>query len=495
MRVRFPSVAARVARRTLAVLRAPRLRQVVIVALVALAGTWLGLLLGGRVTQDVGPVQTTMAVRPSLVGDTRVDVAPLGALSLDSHDGPAQLAVSVRQLDADKTRGIVNDPGSLEGLDERVVDDVRGGLVRLAIVAAVAGVGGALVAGAVVLRRLRPTLAAGGLALALIVGSAGIAAFTWNPASISQPRYSGLLVSAPQVVGRAENIVSNFDRYRQQLTKLVTNVSDLYQAASTLPTYSPDDQTLRVLHVSDIHLNPAAFDVIASVTTQYDIDLVIDSGDFTDHGSRAEDRFANLISNVSAPYVWVRGNHDSLSTQRSVARQRTAIVVDGDIREVAGLRIAGIGDPRFTPDKNTHDHDEAADADVLIELGNRFAEELSSVEPRPDIVVAHDPVVARKLDGAAPLILAGHTHRRETEILPGGSRLMVQGSTGAAGLRGLEGEEPTPIALSVLYLDRATKRLQAWDDITLGGFGITSAEIQRNLATPPEISTSPGRAP
>jgi hypothetical protein len=59
---------------------------------------------------------------------------------------------------------------------------------------------------------------------------------------------------------------------------------------------------------------------------------------------------------------------------------------------------------------------------------------------------------------------------------------MVQGSTGGAGLRALEGEDPTPVTLSVLYLDPDTRRLVAWDDITLGGLGLTSAEIQRHQA-------------
>jgi predicted MPP superfamily phosphohydrolase len=464
-------------------------RRVTGVVLVALVGTWLGLLVAGRVTQDVGPVQTTMALRPSLVGDTQVDVAPLGALSLDSHDGPVALTVSVRRLDPEEARGIVDDPAVLDGLGKRVVDDVLTGLTRLAAVAGLAAVSGALITGGIVFRRLRPTLAAGGVALALALLSGVVSVLTWNPASIAQPRYSGLLASAPQVVGSAESIVENFDRYREQLAKLVTNVSDLYEAASTLPTYSPDDKTLRVLHVSDIHLNPAAFDVIASVVTQFHVDVVIDSGDFTDHGSAVEDRFAGLISKVSAPYVWVRGNHDSMSTQRAVARQPTAIVLDGNTREVASLRIAGIGDPRFTPDKQTRDGDGPGDTDDLVELGNRFAEQLAEAEPRPDIVVTHDPTAAQKLDGVASLLLAGHAHKRRTEVLPGGSRLMIQGSTGGAGLRGLETEDPTPIALSVLYLDRDTKRLQAWDEITLGGFGITSAEIQRKLAAGPGVTS------
>jgi hypothetical protein len=59
----------------------------------------------------------------------------------------------------------------------------------------------------------------------------------------------------------------------------------------------------------------------------------------------------------------------------------------------------------------------------------------------------------------------------------------VQGSTGGAGLRALQSQPPTPIECSVLYFDRATRKLQAWDDITVAGLGGTAAQIQRYLAT------------
>ena len=56
--------------------------------------------------------------------------------------------------------------------------------------------------------------------------------------------------------------------------------------------------------------------------------------------------------------------------------------------------------------------------------------------------------LALPLAGDAPLILAGHYHRREQHTLPGGTLLFMQGSTGASGLRGLEHEKPTPARLS-----------------------------------------------
>jgi hypothetical protein len=88
------------------------------------------------------------------------------------------------------------------------------------------------------------------------------------------------------------------------------------------------------------------------------------------------------------------------------------------------------------------------------------------------------------LDGVVPLVLAGHTHERQVSELDDGTLLMVQGSTGGAGLRALEGEYPEPLTCTVLYFDPETGRLQAYDEITLGGLGETEVTIQRR--TPPQ---------
>jgi hypothetical protein len=72
-----------------------------------------------------------------------------------------------------------------------------------------------------------------------------------------------------------------------------------------------------------------------------------------------------------------------------------------------------------------------------------------------------------------------------------GTRLRVEGSTGGSGLRAVEGKYPDPIEASILYFDRDTRRLQAWDEIKLGGLGLTTAEVSRHL--PKE--NQPGAAP
>jgi len=464
--------------------RWPRSVLIAEILLVALVGCWLGTLVGGRVDVRVGPVQTEMSVVPSLTGDSVVAVPPLGRLSLDSHDGPLRLAAQVTRINTADARQIFNDPASLNGLPERVVADVRAGVLRLALRAGLAAVAGALLLGALVFRRrLRRALVAGGVAVGVVLASGGAAAATWNPEAINEPTYDGLLAIAPSVVGDARSIVADFEKYEQQLAKIVTNVSRLYDVTSTLPAYTPDPSTIRLLHVSDLHLNPAAWEVIRSIAEQFDVDLIVDSGDITDHGSGAEDRFLDPIATLGVPYVFVRGNHDSIGTEAAVAAQPTAVVLGGDVREVAGLRILGAPDPRFTPDKDTRDTDPPPSLEQVGEQLAATARAQPSTAP-VDLVVVHDPEMGLPLDGPAPLVLAGHGHEREIRTLDQGTVLFEQGSTGGAGLRGLEGEDPTPVQCSILYLNRETRTLQAWDDITLGGLGLTSAQIERQVVDP-----------
>ena len=445
-------------------------------AAVVLLGAWLGLLVVGNVRTPVGPMNTTMTLRPSLTGGTKINVSPLGALSLDSHVAPVRLDVNVDQLDPARSQALVDHPERISGLQDEVARDVEHGTLDLAVRSCVA-----VVSGATALRRPRRALAAGGLALALLTACGATAFATWNPKSVLVPRFSGLLSSAPSLVGNARNIVTEFDVYQQELARLVTNVTKLYDVTSTLPAYQPDPSTVRVLHVSDIHLNPASWKIIASLVQQYKVNVIVDSGDTMDHGTAAENGFLAPAADLGAPYVWVRGNHDSRVTQAYLGRMKNVHVLDdGRAVTIAGLRFAGMGDPQFTPDRST-----VPGAGATQEAaGDRLAAALrdqSAAGTPADVAVIHEPSAARRTDGTVPLVLSGHLHHEQTEVMKNGTRLRVEGSTGGSGLRAVEGKYPDPIEASILYFDRDTRRLQAWDEIKLGGLGLTTAEVSRHL--------------
>ncbi|MFE9330668.1 metallophosphoesterase [Streptomyces sp. NPDC006925] len=493
----FRQVADRLAHRFAATTRRPYRRAAGLV-LVTLLGAWLGLLAVGSVREPVGPVDTTMTLRPSVSGGTKINVAPLGALALDSHTAPLRLDVDVDELDQERASALVDHPERIEGLQDEISDDVRSGALDLGVRSAVAVLTGSCALALAVYRRPRRALAAGGLSLALLVACGATAALTWNPKSVLEPKFSGLLASAPSVVGNARSIATEFDVYQQELARLVTNVTKLYDAASTLPAYQPDPSTTRVLHVSDIHLNPAAWHIVRSLVEQYRIDVIIDTGDTMDHGTAPENGFLEPIPDLGAPYVWVRGNPDSKTTQKAMEElagtspSKVHVLDGGEPVDVAGLRIAGWGDPQFTPDRSV-----AAEGDPAERTeGRRLAAALRSQRAAGspvDIAVGHNPVLAEQTDGLVPLALAGHTHNRSTRVLPHDTRLMIEGSTGGSGLRAVEGETPDKVQASVLYLDRDSKRLQAWDEIDLGGLGLSKAEVSRHL--PEEIEPGSSQSP
>ncbi|MDQ1679813.1 MAG: hypothetical protein QOI42_672 [Frankiaceae bacterium] len=476
-------------------------------ALVAIAGALLALTLAGSVHQQLGPVDTTLSLRPAGLGDTRINVPPLGNLGLDTHDGPLQLDVTVDQVRLEDARRLFSNPKLIDSLQADITRELEGGLIRLLVKGVLVAFIGAILLTGIVYRRKRDVrIAAGVTAIGLAV-TAAYAGVTWRGDALKTPTYTGLLALAPQAIGNVEDIQTNFSRYGDELSKIVSNVSKLYNVTSDLPS-GPSDLTTRVLFISDVHDNPLAFDVVSSVIKQFGVAAVIDTGDISDHGLPSENGLYSPVRTLGVPYVFVRGNHDSVSTEAALRAMPNVTVLDNSVTTVAGLRIAGSGDPMFTPDQS---HPTSADQQALElqDQGERLAALFGATTTRPagaDIVLVHEPPAAAPLYGRVPLVLAGHTHERRAEMHDG-TQLLVQGSSGGAGLRGLEHETPTPLQLSVLYFDPTSKQLVAYDDLQLGGLGSASVEIRRHAVkqeqlhipgTPlptPGPSTTPPPAP
>jgi predicted MPP superfamily phosphohydrolase len=473
------------------------------IIVVAVVGVVLGVLLGGRTESEIGPFTAELQVTPSLVGDAEVHVPPLGALHLDSHDGPAHLTVRFDQLDPNRTEQLISDPDGVARASESAVADVTDGAIKLALRTLAVAVLATLALAALIFRDTRRVAWCGAFALVITFTSLSAAVGTFRVNALEEPRYEGLLVNAPAVIGDARRIANRYDEYAAQLQKLVTNVGEIYTTVSTLPVYHSEPGTTRVLHVSDLHLNPTAWTIIETVVEQFAIDVVVDTGDINDWGSEAEASYLAPISRLGVPYVYVRGNHDSALTAATVGRQRNAIVLDNSATTVAGLTIAGIADPRFTPDKEsspTGSNASKQTVERVIDAGSRLAGTIASSSRVVDVALVHDPASAQPLSGSCPVVLAGHTHQRQVRTLPAPSadatptRLLVSGSTGGAGLRGLEGDDPVPLSLSILYFN-AGRALVAYDDIRVGGTGQSQVTLERHVVDDEEPATPGARPP
>lgn len=465
---------------------ARRAGYAVAVAAVAVLAAGTAISAWGSAPRDIGPLETRISLVPSLAGGVSVGVPPLGRLELDTHAGPLQVRAQVTGVDPAKARTLLraNNPGRT--VTAQVTADSQDAVAAAAARALVVGLLAAAVVCGVVFRRRAAVLGGTAAATAVLVASAGVAAATLRTEALDEPRFDGLLVQAPALIGRVES----FEAYSERIAQLTSNVARVYGSLATLPVTSTAEST-RVLWVSDVHLNPQAFSVMAQLVEQFEVAAIVDTGDLTDLGSVPENRLISAVGTFGIPYLYVRGNHDSRAvTQAYLERQPDVQVLDeGEIVEVAGIRFAGIGDPTFTPNKQVQTVREA-DEERLRAAGEALREAVDA-DPAPvDVALVHQPLMAEPLFGKVPLVLDGHVHERRSRFGDGTLEL-TQGSSGGAGLRTLDrAEEALSLQLSILHFDEEGELL-AVDDVTVGGLGQSSVTVDRKSPESYEESEGP----
>jgi predicted MPP superfamily phosphohydrolase len=498
-----------------------------------LTGAAIGTALAPSVTADVGPLTFDVRVAPSLHPGVELMLPPAGQVRFDTHLAPVVVRAGISEVDLEGARALIGSPTRLRALQAEAPDVLRTATLQAGALSCGFAFAGAMGLSLLVYRarwrRTAQTAATTAVLLGLMAATAGL---TFNSDRLAQPRFEGLLSQAPYVAAQTSGLAQRLESYRNGLADIVQSITTLYGAANNLPVIpggagGSADDVVTVLHVSDLHLNPIGFDLTDRLVHQFGVDVVVDTGDITSWGTEVESALLARIRDVRVPYVFVRGNHDSKRTQAAVAANPNAVVLDGRVLDVGGLVFAGLGDPRFTPD-GTDDRaspprsantsgtpaltgpapSTAAGALVsgedpeLVE-GRRLAALVrawNAAHPdRPVSVAAfHEPAGAEPLDGVVPLVLSGHLHSRSVKSLPEGTRLMVQGSTGGAGFDSLtrRPDDPLPLTATVLYFARTGERagqLLAYDEVTVGGFGLASVSLQRTVVRPdPKAELVPG---
>jgi predicted MPP superfamily phosphohydrolase len=502
------------------------------VFLVCVVGGAVGAALAPSTTTEVGPIQAEVSVVPSLSPGVTLLLPPAGQVSFATHVAPFAIQARIAEVDLEGARALINSPGELDALRTSAPDQLRTAALQAAGTTALCSLTGALLLSLLVYRGRWSRTAEVASAVAVVLGVVGgVGAWSFDPDRFAQPKFTGLLGQAPYVAGQASSLLSRLQSYRSGLADIVSGITTLYAASDRLPVVPASDDVVTVLHVSDIHLNPLGFDLTQRLVKQFNVDMVVDTGDITTWGTEVESSVLGRIKDVGVPYVFVRGNHDSLRTQQAVAKNPNAIVLDGNVKVVQGLVIAGIGDPRFTADANAPIDplptpsvptkpgptptttsssvspsgtpspsplpDWAASSDPEVRAGGRLEDVIQAWnrthKNQPVAVAAvHEPYAVPPLLGQVPVVLAGHFHQRSVKLDPSGTRIMIEGSTGGAGItsdtmhRVADGE-PVPLDATLLYVARAGERagqVVAYDEITVGGFGLASVTIQRTVIRP-----------
>lgn len=472
--------------------RAGRLLVVLGAVGVGLVGAWLGMLLLARTTVSMGPFRVEVSAAFGR-GVTRLGLPPFGELAADTHVAPIRLSTTLRDVGVQRLTDLVAQRG-VDGL----VDDVeRDAPLRLRAFAwrLLASAGAGALALSILVYRTRWREIAIGTATAIVVvaASEGLALATFRAEAFAEPTYSGSLALAPKLIGPVREATGRIEDFRAGLEQLIDGTVRAYTTIQTTPLI--DEDTIRVLHISDIHASPLGMDFAREVARGFDVDLVIDTGDLTSFATPVEDLIVARIPGFLRPYVFVRGNHDSMTLQAQVAGQPNAVVLDGRAETIEGLTVYGLGHPAFTPARGVEVDDEAF-AELARSAGERIAADLEELDLPVDLIAVHDDRMAEAVAGRVPVVISGHFHETRAEVVDGTLFLQIA-TTGGSGAGVFRGLDEIPLSAQVLYFTREPRpELVAFDVIEqLPETGDLTVRRTTVAEAFPELALSPSPSP
>jgi len=454
-------------------LRRPTTRRAALDAATLVAAVVIGVIAFSAAAHGelgVGPARLAISVAPATSPLTVVELPPFGSVEAVTHRGPIRLDVRVEEISVVDTQrlvasGVLSTSQSLASVS--ATDLPLTGFTTLlwrvigggALAAALAG----LLVGLALRRRRAVVAVAVALAVALPMAAVGVAYATWDMSAFREPTLRGGLIYAPKLIDVFSTRVARIQGLRDQAVKVAGDLAAYYADDRALASGGALPGTFRVLHITDLHLDPVGAELARSIARSYEASVVVETGDLPILGVPVETSvFASLVDR-SVPLVYVPGNHDSPASLDALRKLGATVLTSGTI-EVQGLRIFGV------PDPSASGFGIQPDAVAVTEAARlAFAQlkaSLASGEATPDVVAVHSPLMEVPFIGVVPLVLAGHTHLASFSIVRG-TVLLNSGTLGGMPFDlNASGHAVLPYSASVLYFTaHKPRRLIAIDRI------------------------------
>jgi predicted phosphodiesterase len=427
----------------------------------------------------------TVRMTPAVPGGKLLlRLGPLGELSWNTHRSPVNVETSFLPA-----RGADELPQAADLRDLRVSFLLR----KLPWIALVGALAALLVVQALGRMWWRPALNGSGVAIALTGLIVGTSILTFNPAALRDPSYRGPVEDAPRILALLREVRGDWPGVQQNIRNLAIGLQRIH-TQMTVPHTGPanGEPSLRLLVVSDVHNNPIGLMMARELATRFDVDGVLDAGDFTDRGTKLEGEVFARFAALNVPHVIVGGNHEDAAAlaRASSVEGVTVIGLEPDVARVAGVVVLGASDPNAAViDDNPNNARARSDMPRLCEaLAKRL------VPTGAQILMVHDPRMGECAAKAAeeqgrPLVFVwGHTHKQAYEVHGSVTGL----SPGTSGANGFKSAKDTPYGFSLLELDPLTKSLTS-----VCNFLLDSPSRVRQAtchSTPPQTANAAGAA-
>ncbi|MHB8156350.1 MAG: metallophosphoesterase family protein, partial [Desulfocucumaceae bacterium] len=396
----------------------------------ALIGALFFVSILGQQTFRIEALHVRLNIQPATAGYTEVEIPPLATIKAKTHSTPIKISITLESIDLQQVQKMLD-----KKVDTGVVDTITQGLraatglfaLKILVLSAAGGAFG------VFLWQRRPGIIhlRGALAATLTIGLLLFMTFsTYNVKRFEHPEYNGALKMAPWVIGLAGETLNKIDTLNNKMDLLADNIYQLFNQIDQFQTYTePQEGLVKVLHVSDIHNNPASMGYIQRIAGLFKVDMIIDTGDITDYGTPLESLLLEWLSGLKVPYFFVPGNHDSPETIKKMESIHGVKVLKGTEITISNLRIIGFPDP-----SSRSSGIEPPPLSMIPQYAGEIVKTLSDQKEKPDILAVHNHRIASLLAGTAPVVLFGHDHVLNIKEMDG-SIMIDAGSSGAAGLR------------------------------------------------------------
>ncbi|ADL12991.1 metallophosphoesterase family protein [Acetohalobium arabaticum] len=421
-------------------------QEIIILILIAILTTVVAVNLMSSTIYRLSAFEVEIETKISADTVTEINFPPVGKLIADTHFIPLSLKIDVLNINPDRLEKLLNNISDKEefiaGIKVKASEIIQLFILRTLLIAFGGGVVGVIILGS----RDWIRLFAGGLVglILLSVLFTGLY-FTYDVDRLSDPNYQGMLSAAPWMISLIEEGLNNIDKLGTEMEVITSNISNLFNEVEALRGLGEVEGGTKVLHVSDIHNNPVALDFIEKAVKSFEVDLIIDSGDISDYGTPVEAKLFERIEKLDLPYVFVPGNHDSPTIVEKMAEFDNVIILDEDTVTVSGLTIAGIGDPAAVTKEIKPPESE------MVSIYQQKLEELVTEQPaEPDLLATHNFLIASGFVGRVPVLLHGHDHQFEVKQQQG-TTIIDAGTTGAAGIRGLQSKKEIPYTVALLH--------------------------------------------
>jgi len=404
---------------------------------------------------NVKGVEFIINLKLSWRGLTSLALPPLGVLKTATHKAPVQINIILQNINLDFIKSILDSALDRKDLILLFQKQLHNTLYILAVKTALLGFLGGAFGGIVFRLKNKEIIQCGVAGLLIAIFLLSSVFLTFNMDAFNTPEYFGTLKAAPWIIGLLNKGISQINELGKQLQNMSDNISTVFSQMDSIDPIEGNNEIIRVLHVTDIHNNPAAYDFMEQVVKNFKVGFIIDTGDITDYGTALEDMIIKNLEKLPVKYVFISGNHDSQSVINMLKDIKNVIVLNNKMINIDGINILGFSDPAsMTGDI------EPPDEMKIMEQNMRINEWFDISHSEPDILAVHNPKITENLIGRDPVILNGHTHK--LNIFESKWSVVINaGSTGAAGIRGFQTDSDVPYSAVVLYFEKPQNNQKA----------------------------------